>query len=204
MRAEAGRVLVPLVLVLLAAGSAGGARGPSSPHEREKAVKLVRELEADPSGKKARDARRWLALFLVEVPDFKIQYCPEILGGTLPQRQRIRNEILAQVTYSSLAYVIENPGKARSPFDVHRAGVLGALRAYEVLLAAEPEARSPLLDDLVAKRNAGELDAYLAETVKVCPGGRPLTAAFMAGAVADPTPTPGARRPPGPSPVSRS
>jgi hypothetical protein len=173
MRAEAGRVLVPLALALLAAGSAGAARSPSSPHEREKAVKLVRQLEADPAGRKARDARRWLALSLVEVPDFKIQYCPEILGGTLPQRQRIRSEILAQVTYSSLAFVIENPARASSPFDVHRAGVLGALRAYEVLLAADPEARSPLLDDLVAKRKAGELDGYLAETVKVCPGARP-------------------------------
>jgi hypothetical protein len=170
MEAKAGRVLGLMALLLLAlAGGARGERGPSTPKEREKALKLVHQLETDPFGKKARDARRWLALWMVQAPDRKVQYCPEALGGTLPARQRVRNEILAQVTYSSLAYVLENPRKADSAFDVHRAGVLGALRAYDVMLAGEPGTRSPLLDDLVAKRNDGMLDAYLAETVKACP-----------------------------------
>jgi hypothetical protein len=172
MRTAAGRFSVLITLVFLMALTAPGAwgeRGASTPRERAKAIKLAHELETDPFGPKARDARRWLALWAVQVPDFKIQYCPEILGGTLAARQRIRSEILAQTTYSSLAYVLENPGKAKSAFDVYRAGALGALRAYEVIVAKEPGTRSPLLDNLVAKRNAGELDAYLSETVTACP-----------------------------------
>jgi len=169
MRAAAGRLSVWITLVFLVAPDARAERGASTPRERAKAIKLAHELETDPFGQKARDARRWLALWAVDVPDFKIQYCPEILGGTLAVRQRIRTEILAQTTYSSLAYVLENPGKAKSSFDVYRAGALGALHAYEVIVAKEPGTRSPLLDDLVAKRNAGELDAYLTETVKACP-----------------------------------
>lgn len=169
MRAANGRISILILLVFLAAPGARAERGPSTPRERAKAIRLAHELETDPFGPDARDARRWLALWAVEVPDFKIQYCPEILGGTLAARQRIRTEILAQTTYSSLAYVLENPGKAKSSFDVYKAGALGALHAYEVILVKEPGARSPLLDDLVAKRNAGELDAYLSETVKACP-----------------------------------
>lgn len=173
MRSEAARLfllmsLVPLAL-LMPAGSARGERGASTPKERAKAVRLARGLEAEPFGQKARDARRWLALWAVKVPDYKIQFCPEILGGTPVVRQRIRSEILAQTTYSSLAFVLENPGQAGSPLDVYRAGVLGALRAYEVIVVKEPGTRSPLLDDLVAKRDAGEIDAHLAETVKACP-----------------------------------
>jgi hypothetical protein len=169
MTARAGRGFGLIALLLFASATAWGERGASTPQERAKALKLVHQLEIDPFGQKARDARRWLALWMVQAPDRKVQYCPEALGGTLQARQRIRNEIVAQVTYSSLAYVLENPGKAGSAFDVHRAGVLGALRAYEVILAREPGTRSPLLDDLVAKRNDGTLDAYLAETVKACP-----------------------------------
>lgn len=171
MRPPTGRLFVLLILVLLALFLPAGrarARGASTPKERAKAVRLARELEVEPLGEKARADRRWLALWTVQVPDFKLQFCPEALGGTVAVRRRIRTEVLAQTTYSSLAFVLENPGQANSLVDVYRAGVLGALRAYEVILAKEPSARSPLLDDLVAKRNAGELDAHLAETVKAC------------------------------------
>jgi hypothetical protein len=173
MRAGTGRTLgLIALLVVTLAGGARAERGPSTPREREKALKLVHQLEADPFGRKARDARKWLALWVVDVPDFKLQYCPEIFGGPLAARQRIRTEILAQTTYSSLAFLLENPGRQPTDLDIHRAGVLGALRAYEAMLAGEPGTRSPLLDDLITKRNAGELDAYLAETVKSCPGPR--------------------------------
>lgn len=140
-----------------------------TPQDREKALKLIHQLETDPFGKKARDARRWLALWMVDGPDRKVQYRPEVLGGTLAARRRVRNEIVAQITYSSLAFLLEHPGTPATSFDIHRAGVLGAIRAYEVMIAGEPGTRSPLLDDLVAKRNDGTLDTYLAETVKGCP-----------------------------------
>lgn len=139
MRAKTRNQVGSLVLVLLAvfpllAGRAWAVRGPSTPEERAKALKLAHQLEAEPMGRKAQEARRWLALWMVEVPDLRVQFCPEALGGTLAARQRLRSEILAQMTYSSLAFVIASPGKARSAFDVHRAGTLGALRAYEALL----------------------------------------------------------------------
>jgi hypothetical protein len=173
MRSETSRLFVLTAAVLLPVfffpvASAHGARGPSTAKERAKAAKLARELEAEPFGPKARDARRWLSLWTVEVPDYRFHFCPEALGGTVIERQRIRSEILAQTSYSGLAFVLENPGQAGSPLDVYRAGVLGALRAYEVILAKEPGARAPLLDALVAERDAGALDARLAENVKAC------------------------------------
>jgi len=117
MRSPTGRLLVLMTLVLLALFlPVGGAlaRGVSTPKEREKAVKLARELEVEPLGLKAREARRWLALWTVQVPDFKFQFCPEALGGTVAVRRRIRTEILAQTSYSGLAFVLENPRQASS------------------------------------------------------------------------------------------
>jgi len=168
MAGRAARFLGLTALLLLAAVT--GARAERvTPVDRQKALKLIHQLEEDPFGKKARDARRWLALWMVDGPDRKVQYCPEVLGGTLAARQRVRNEILAQITYSGLAFLLQHPNTPSTSFDIHRAGVLGALRAYEVMVAGEPGTRSPLLDSLVAKRNDGTLDAYLAETVQACP-----------------------------------
>jgi hypothetical protein len=161
--------MTALLLLSLASGARADPGNRVTPKEREKALKLIHQLEADPFGKKARDARRWLALWMVDGPDRKVQYCPEVLGGTLQERRRVRNEIVAQITYSGLAFLLEHPGTPAASFDIHRAGVLGAIRAYEVMVAGEPGTRSPLFDGLVAKRNEGTLDAYLAETVKACP-----------------------------------
>jgi len=158
--------LTALLLFAVAPGAHGDR---ATPKEREKALKLIHQLEADPFGKKARDSRRWLSLWMVDGPDRKVQYCPEVLGGSLPERRRVRNEIVAQITYSGLAFLLEHPNTPPTSFDIHRAGILGALRAYEVMIAGEPGTRSPLLDGLVAKRNDGTLEAYLAETVKACP-----------------------------------
>jgi hypothetical protein len=44
---------------------------------------------------------------------------------------------------------------------VYPAGLEGALRVYEVLLKSRPDARLAALDDLLAKRDRGELAAHV-------------------------------------------
>lgn len=154
----------------------GAKRGPSTPKERARAVKLVRSLEADPYGKEAREARRWLSLWLVDAPDMTVDLCPELLGGTPAERRRIPSEIVAQTLYSGAAFMIENPDKTEARQEVYTAGVLGALRVYEGMLGERPDLRSPLLDGLIAKRDAGTLPAHVAETMAGCAVGRPVKA----------------------------
>lgn len=168
MRSHCLRVL-GLAVVLLLPGGAAAERGPSTPKERAKALRLIRELEADPLGEKAHDARRWLALWLLDVPDLQVRYCPEIVGGDRSARQRIRPDLLAQISWSGAAFLIENPKKRDSRAEIYTAGLLGALRAYEALLQARPDQRSPLFDELLAKRGAGEIEAFVAETSQACP-----------------------------------
>ena len=83
MRSHCLRVLGLAVLLLLP-GGAEAERGPSTPKERTKALRLIRQLEADPLGEKAYEARRWLALWLLDVPDLQVRYCAEVVGGGLP------------------------------------------------------------------------------------------------------------------------
>jgi hypothetical protein len=161
------RVLGLAVLLFLPLG-AGAERGPSTPRERSKALRLIRQLEADPLGEKAREARRWLALWLLDVPDLQVRYCAEIVGGDRSVRQRLRPDLLAQIHWSGAAFLIENPGKRDARAEVYTAGLLGALRAYEAMLRTRPDERSPLFDQLLAKRDAGELAAYVGETSQAC------------------------------------
>lgn len=144
-------------------------RGPSTPKERVKALRLIRQLEAEPLGEDAYEARRWLALWLLEVPDLQVRYCAEVVGGDRATRQRIRPDLLAQIPWSGAAFLIENPDKQKDKAEVYTAGLLGALRAYEALLRSRPDQRSPLFDSLLARREAGELAAYVAATSQDCP-----------------------------------
>ncbi|HJX26998.1 MAG TPA: hypothetical protein VJ885_03740 [Thermoanaerobaculia bacterium] len=171
-------LLLGLAATLLPAGvgELWAARGPSTPKERAKAVKLVRHLEADPFGDKATDSRRWLALWQLDVTDLQVRYCAEVLGGTPAAQRKVRPEILAQIPWSGAAYLIESQEKAggktaeeKPKAEVYLAGVEGALRAYEAMLRVRPDLRAPLLDDLLAKRDAGELATYVAETSNACP-----------------------------------
>ena len=158
-----------LAVLLFLPGAAGAERGPSTPKERSKALRLIRQLEEDPLGEEAREARRWLALWLLDVPDLQVRYCAEIVGGNRSARQRVRPDLLAQIPWSGAAFLIENPGKRDARAEIYTAGLLGALRAYEAILQARPDEHSPLLDQLLAKREAGELAAHVAETSQACP-----------------------------------
>lgn len=96
--------------------------------------------------------------------------------------RKVRPEILAQIPWSGVASLIESPAnpsgnsgtsgetvQRKSKAEIYLAGVEGALRAYEAMLRTRPDLRSPLLDGLIARRDAGELAAYVAETANACP-----------------------------------
>jgi hypothetical protein len=170
MRPHLARLLgLAALLLSTGAGDLWAERGPSTTKERTKALRLVRQLETEPLGAKAAEARRWLALWLLDVPDFQVRYCADVLGGDRGARQRVRPELLSQVSWSGAAFLIENPDKKGAKAEVYTAGVEGALRAYEALIQVKPEQRSPLFDDLLARRAAGQLAAYVAETSQACP-----------------------------------
>jgi hypothetical protein len=178
MKIHCLRVLgLAVTLLLPGVGELWAERGPSTPKERAKALRLARELETDPFGEKSTDSRRWLALWQLDVTDLQVRYCVEVLGGTPAAQRKVRPEILAQIPWSGAAYLIENQAslvqgqtvQAKSKAEVYLAGVEGALHAYEAMIRVRPDLRAPLLDDLLAKRDAGELAAYVAETSNACP-----------------------------------
>lgn len=155
-----------LTIVLLCAMASVGQnpRGPSTPQEREMAVKAARLLETDPFHKEAKNIREWFFKWLVEVPDVHIQLCSAYRNPEKSADKNYGAEIFMQTMFSSAAFVIEHPDQANDRIAVDVAGLEGALKVYENVLTTKPKAKSEFWDGLLEKRNKSELKAFVEET----------------------------------------
>ncbi len=140
-------------------------RGPSTAEEREQTIRLAHALETNPLDERAKAARAWLIEFLTEVPDINVKVCPSLLDPLLDSKKNYSTELVVQPLFSSAAFIIENPDKANDDEAVYLAGVEGALKAYEAILKAKPKARWAVLDEMIEKRNKGELTAYVKQLI---------------------------------------
>jgi hypothetical membrane protein len=138
-------------------------RGPSTTEERAKVVALTRSLERDPLNENAPVTRQWLREWAIEVPDIKVYVCDDLLGHGLGDNYPYSREVKPQMMFSAAAFAIEHQDKARDEIAQYGAGVEGALQVYEVLLQSKPDARSAFLDELLAKRDHGELADHVAK-----------------------------------------
>jgi hypothetical membrane protein len=175
---------VALLTACTLQGGCTGTRGPSTPDERARFVALVRSLESDPLAENANSIRQQLHDWAMEVPDIRFKVCPGLLGDAFAN-YRYSREVTRQVMLSGAVLTLEDPGQARDDARVYTAGVVGALRAYGVLVNATSDARSAVLDDLVEKRDRGELFDHIATRAReTCPKSNALLIAAPMGAAA--------------------
>lgn len=161
---------LPTVLTLAVIVAQGQPQGqtPSTPEQRAKAVEIARLLETDPLSKDAKEQRRLITVWLFQVPDISVKMCLHLLGPLLDAKKNYSTEIFTQMPVSEAAFVISNPDKAKDEIAVYTAGVEGSLRMYESILKVKPKAKLPFLDDLIQKREKGELADYVRQTATHC------------------------------------
>ena len=158
-------------------------RGLSTPEERAKAIDIARSLEREPLAKDAAANRQWLLNWIIEVPDIRFKSCAGLLSPDVGDGYRYSAEVNQQIIFSAAAFKLEDlDQRRRSSADsfkagatrrhlrndtgVYIAGVEGALRVYEVLMKSMPDAKLAFLDDLVAKRDRGELADHVVKLAK--------------------------------------
>ena len=143
-------------------------RGPSTPEERARAVKIAHDLEADPLAADAKEQRAWMIQWIVDIPDITVDVCFDYFGK-LPDPPRGHSmEITNQMVISSAAYMIEHPDKAKDEQAVALSGLLGAMKSYQAILKQDSASRWAQLDKIILMREQGELDDYVAETRRKC------------------------------------
>ena len=136
----------------------------STAEERAQAVRYARELAKAPLAADAEPKRRWLLDWYERIPDITITVC-DLLGPLPPADHPFFKKVLDQALFSGGAFAIEHPGRAADELAVQTAGMEGSLRVYEACAKAQPLYRLHFLDDLLARRKAGTLAAYLREAV---------------------------------------
>ena len=132
-------------------------RGPSTPEERERFVKIAHALEDSPSTADIKE-REWAFKWLIEVPDISVKICAG--GATEPllkKKGKVSSDLLVQTTLSSAAFVIEHPEKASDLPAVQLAGIEGMLKMYEAIVKEKPKEHIRGIDDLLQQRAAGKL-----------------------------------------------
>lgn len=136
----------------------------SRPADREKAVRLARELEEEPLRRDASEKREWLMSWLKRVSDVTVNV-RDLLGPLPSDSYPYSSPILDQMIFSNAAFVMENPDRAGDEVAAQTAGVEGALKVYEAILREHPDARLAFFDTLVQKRDAGQLEQYVRESI---------------------------------------
>ena len=106
-------LLLGFFVVQLAHAQQPQKRGPSTPEERARAVKVAHELEADPLAKDAKDNREWVIQWIVDIPDITVNVCFDYFGKMPNPPKGHSKEIVRQMIISSAAFMIEHPDKAK-------------------------------------------------------------------------------------------
>ncbi|MBZ5660210.1 MAG: hypothetical protein LAO08_07350 [Acidobacteriia bacterium] len=166
IRAIAGTALL-LGLFFAQAGRAQE-RGPSTPEERARAVKVSHNLESDPLAKDAKDQRTWVLDWIEKIPDIAVNVCFDFFGKVPDPPRGHSREIVMQMIISSAAFMVEHPDKVKDEQSIATAGLLGSLKAYEAILKQDSSARWPYLDKIVQMREQNKLDDYIGETRRKC------------------------------------
>lgn len=164
----------PLAVLMLAALMLGQSslyaqeRGPSTAQERQTAVAMATSLETDPLGKKAKDYRRDLFVWLAQVPDISVTICTDILGETKKIKGDYSSELVMQMTFAQAKFIIEHPEQAKDNHQVYLAGVEGLLRTYTAIKAAKPKVKIEPFEELLAKQQAGQLSEHVKSAMSKC------------------------------------
>lgn len=163
------RILAAALALAVLAPATAGARGPSTPEERKRAVETTRKLEKEPLARSAMDARKWLFQWIVDIPDINVRSCASPIDALRESEDDPYAQLLyVQSVFGMAAFQIENPKKESDWVAVQTAGIESVLKAYDSMRKADSELRYKELDRLEKARKDGKLAALVKKEMASC------------------------------------
>lgn len=156
-----------ILAALSAPAFAQQGRGPSTPAEQARVIALAAAADKDPLAVMTSADGRWFEKWADEIPDY--HFGPD--NGaywfmTTAAKGELKRVLRFHHTVSTAAFQVKNqiadPRKTPVQQEAKAlAGVEGLLRAYESLVAKNPDNRSAKLDEAIAVRDKGGLAAFV-------------------------------------------
>ncbi len=125
--------------------------------EKESVIKASQVLESQPFHEKAKDFRSFAVGYVIETKDVNIIVCGgKMMEAILDKKNKYGSELTAQYTIAMAAFKLSNPDN-KNENDAQYAGLVSATKTYENIVKDKPKAKHAGMDDLVIKRENGEL-----------------------------------------------
>jgi len=160
-----------LLLGLIGCGNDRAAQRPTpSPRTWEWAVDVTHRLEAKPLAPELKVERAQLLMWIMDSAGVRVVLCPILLdpASEEPHPFPFYPEIYVQSIFEQAVFLHEHSDQPPEATAAYLGATEGALRAYDAIVAAHPEARHPYLDGLVDRRRAGTLGDLIADLKPRC------------------------------------
>jgi len=126
--------------------------------DRENLIKAARFLETKPLDNDAKSIRAWAVTFIIQTDQVSVTVCGgDLMKPLLDKKNKNGSELIGQYTIGMAAFKLENPDKKDDENAAQFAGLESALKAYEAIIKEKPKTSLAGMDDLIAKRDKGEL-----------------------------------------------
>jgi len=134
----------------------------TKPSDKEMLVKATRFLEEKPLDKDAKKIREWAMFYVIETKDVSVVLCGgDLTKAALEKKNKHGSELLGQYTFGMAVFKLENSTKATDENAAQLAGLESMLKSYEAMVKENPKAKFAGMDDLIKKRDNGELKALV-------------------------------------------
>ena len=152
---------LPLTLLLVLAIFGVFSESHAQTFGKVELIKAAKFLEMRPFDEQAKTIRALAVDYVIRTDEVSVTICVgKAAESLLDKKNKKSSELVAQYTIGMAAFKLQNPDN-KNELDAQLAGFESALAAYEKMISEKPKTRHPGMDDLLSKRNAGELKAFL-------------------------------------------
>jgi hypothetical protein len=142
-----------ILLVMLIANTAFAQSG------KERVKQAVIDIEAGTSTKEAISNRQEALKWTIETDDVSLIACGATFGPFVDEKNKNSSDMTEAYMVGMAAYKLDNPTADEN--SVQQAGVELALKVYDRLVKEKPKTKFNAVEDLVAKREKGELVGHI-------------------------------------------
>ncbi|QQS40690.1 MAG: hypothetical protein IPM63_15160 [Acidobacteriota bacterium] len=127
-------------------------------------INTTKFLEEKPFDKTAKDLRSAAMQYVIQTDDVSVTLCTDVLKGVTDKKNKYGSDLMAQYAFGMASFKLSNPDRKDDEAAAQLAGLESMLRAYEAMVAEKPKAKYKGVDELIAKRDSGELAAFVQES----------------------------------------